>query len=400
MPSMSATKYQVLRTCPRLFYWEHIRFLQRVRIEGARGFGKLMHAGFEGWWRIAGEGDAPWAKTDEALVAALRDIAEHARHKDTDPYEVAMAEAIMIAYHARWFELEFQRLGQTGVEDWFEAQLVDPDGSPVKGWKICGRKDALVHFEDMAAPSVVEHKHTTQAIEPGADYWQKLDIDLQPSLYLDEARAAGVFVGEVRYDVVRKPKIEPYRETPEADREMTIGKGCKICGGSAKSGEIRKGSGVVDSKVANEDGSGLAKCGDCDGTGWKEAPRYKAHVRLSDEPVDDFRARVSEAISKNPGVFFQHGSIRRSREALDEARADLVAAACEVDGYWERIRQLAGGDTSTDRARRLFPRNSAACMSIFGRRCDFLDVCSGTIQDPMQSPLYQIKKRPQKGATK
>lgn len=400
MARMSVSKYQTLRTCPRLFYWEHVLYMQRVRQEGARDFGKLYHLGLEAWWREAGKGDAPWVDPDASLLAALRAIAEGAKHVETDRYDQAMAEAMMVGYHARWFPIEYELVGK-GVEEWFEIPMRDPDGREVKGWTRVGKTDAFVQFADQTRPKLVEHKHTTQDVSPGSDYWSKLAIDLQPSMYVDAAVAAGYDVVAVLYDVSKKPKVTPQRETPEAEREYTIGKGCKDCGGSAKPGEVKKGSGITASVV---DGTVVdGPCASCDGTGWKkdgktgvpEAPRPKAGTFLKDEPVLDFKARVSNAIAGDPESLYKHGDVPRKEGELAEARGDMVAAAVEIDAYYVRARAATPhGDLRHPLARQQFPRNTAACQRQFGRLCDWLPVCSRQI-NPHESNLYQIKQKGQ-----
>lgn len=413
MPSISYSKYQTLRTCPRLFYWEHVRFMQRAREDGARAFGQLYHLGLEAWWRTAGEGDAPWIDTDVALVNALRAISEGSKHSETDSYEVAKAESMMIAYHAYYYDLQFERIGE-GAEVWYEVPLRDPDGATVGNWKQIGRKDVLVRFEDRVRASVVEHKSTASDITPGTDYWTRLDVDGQISAYIDAGNASGHDVCEVMWDASRKPDLSPKRKTPDEERKMTKGRGCSTCGGSGggKNG-VKQGDGTLtinrSSKlwkkyvVPNGEPAGdvvevTMPCPDCK-EGWKDAPRWTADTNIEDEPVDDYRSRISEKIAENPSLYFRMQSITRDDDQINEARADLVAATVEIDGYWSRVRANAPS-VEHPRARRLFPRNTSVCLNIYGRRCDFLDVCSGTIDDPANSPLYRIKQRPAQGATK
>ena len=61
----------------------------------------------------------------------------------------------------------------------------------------------------------------------------------------------GVDVGDVLWNVLKKPDVSPELETPMEDREMTLGKGCKACGGRA-SKPITQGTGIVND----------AKCGE------------------------------------------------------------------------------------------------------------------------------------------
>lgn len=409
MPSISASSYGTLRTCPRLFYFEQVLYMQRVREEGARAFGTLYHKGLESWWQHAGEGDAPWASTDDALMAALAAINENARHADTDQYERAAADALMIGYHVRWKSLAFTRVG-AGVEEWFKEPLVDPDGRPVPGWNIIGRKDACVQFLDKSRASIVEHKHTRQDITFGSQYWERIKVDMQSSMYLDSVRAHGIDATEVLYDVSRRPDLSPELATPPDKREYTKGKGCKTCGGTV-SGDIVAGSGrvlkqsVTKGKGAKattkielvpceKDAPGSDPCPDCDGSGMKEHSKLYARCRETDETPADYGKRIAEELQRAPDVYYKQASVLRDAVQLAEARADLVAATIEIDALWARARNVApSGDLYSAQARRCFPRNTSTCMHVYGRRCDWLEVCSGTVEDPRQSQLYRIKPR-------
>ncbi len=403
MPSISASKYNTLRSCPRLFYWEQVRFLERARDDGARGFGTLYHAGLEEWWKTAGDGETPWA--DGALVAALKGIQAKAKHINTDVYDVAKAEAMMTAYHGLWIDLEFERIGG-GVEAFYRVPLRDPDGREVSGWSMTGKKDALVQFAHLAKPTPVEHKTTGSDIAPGSDYWQRTAVDGQVSGYIDAARALGLDCDAVFYDVSRKPDVTPERETPEEKREKTQGKGCRECDGSAKPGSIRQGTGTAtytrgtkqwklrkDALGLSEDVAEVSvQCPECKGTGWTEEPRWKASVRLKDEDPIDYKGRVIEKLADNVQMYFQQAPVKRTDEQIAESRADLVCATIEIDAYYSRMRATASR-AEDPQARYAFPRNTSTCLNIYGRRCDFLDVCSGSVQNPESSQLYRIRDR-------
>jgi hypothetical protein len=395
VPSISVHSYNTLQTCRRLFYWQAVRYVERVRDDGARGFGGMYHKGMEAWWRLAGGGDAPWSKVGEARGAALAAIRDGASAVDVDRYDVARAEAMMEGYHARWQHLEFELVGG-GVESAFRVPLIDPDGAAVPGWFMSGRKDALVQFADRDHASVVDHKSTTQDIAPGSEFWQQLGINGQVSMYVDAARAADVPVGDAVWDASAKPDVTPQLATPEDQREYTQGKGCKSCGGSAKAGEVKRGAGVIEQTIGDP-----IPCSDCAGTGWKldkegkpDAPRLYAKQRTEDEPVEDFKRRVVAKLADNPGAYFQQGVVYRTSRQLDEARYDLVEATVEIDRLYARARELGNGALDDVDSRLAFPRNTQACFHMYGRRCDFWEVCMGSIVEPAASPLYRIRPRP------
>lgn len=403
MAKLSVSKYAAFRTCPRLYYFQHVLYIERVRQEGARRYGDIFHKGLERWWGEMGWGESPppWIDRDGALTSALKAIDADATHVETDPYDVARAKAMMTAYHVMHFDLEYTLLvdskGVKSVETWFEVPLLDPDGHVVPRWFINGKKDALARFSNV--PRIVEHKTTSKEINAGSDYFNELSTNLQVSAYIDTAsQYLGEPVDGALYDVSRKPDCSPFRATPEAEREYTKGKGCKTCGGTA-SGDIIAGSGFVKSievkkktklvpSTRVEEGS--IKCEDCNGSGTKELPRLYSKHHDHDEPVADYEARVYNALIEKPNEHFWQGVIRRSEHELMEARADLVAMALEVDRAFTQQRSLP-----SDRARFAWPRNHQACHHQYGRRCDFYEVCSTNV-DPLSAPLYRIKQHPNK----
>lgn len=394
--NISASSYDAWHTCSRYWYWKHLVGLVPVREEGARRFGTMYHAGLEAWWAAMDGGDVPWRDKDAALVAALKAIVEDAaKHPDSDRFEVARARAMMVAYHARWYELEFEAYRDgPSVEVWFNLPLVDEDGREVPGgWRVTGRKDAIKRFSD-GRIKPVEHKHSSSDISTGADYWARLEVDTQVSVYVDAAQRMGVETDRLLYDVSRKPAAKPLLATPEDRRKFTKGKGCKACGGRAggKDGAAQ-GSGVimVTNTVAGKKIDQQAACTECNGSGWAEAPRLHADQRTTDEADDEFARRVADEIAAEPDAYLRQADIVRSPDQIREMRADLVVTTGLIGSLTELARGKRDGVTSSE-ARRCFPRNTQSCCNHFGRSCDYLLVCSGKT-NPWTGGLYQIKKK-------
>ena len=401
MPSISPASYARFRTCPRLYYFTNVLYLERVRQDGARAFGTMYHAGLEAWWRAMDGGDDPWRDADAALVTAIKAIHSSGSHIDTDPFERARAEALITNYHARNFELFFETVTLGGgVEESFDVPLRDVDGVEIKDWRVRGRRDACKRFAD-GRVKVAEHKTTSMDISLASDYWTRLKIDTQISIYIDAAQQLGLDVHEALYDVSRRPTITPLKKTPEEKRRTTKGKGCPHCGGrkGGKDGASQGTGKIMVRTSVDGDGRPLAKptdvettCTSCDGTGWHEAPRLDAKQRLEDEPVEDFKARIHEEINADPNAHFRMGSIPRSTSQLEEARADLVMTTGEIATFVSMAKERGDGDARSVAARRCFPRNDAACTNQYGRPCDFISVCSGAVE-PFTSPLYRISTR-------
>lgn len=398
--AISASSYDVFQQCARMYYWKHVVRLSPTKTGGARRFGSLYHAGLEAWWHESDGGVVPWKDRDLSLVMALRAIHDAAKRLEVlDVFEIALAEALMTAYHVRYFDLDFESPPDMArsVEVDFELPLVDERGREVRGWVLRGKKDSIKRFPDKRTRPV-EHKSTTYEISGTSDYWTQLRVNVQVSIYIDVSRRLGTSdVSEALYDVSRRPLLRPGLATPEEKRKYTKGKGCKHCGGRAggKLG-VAPGTGriMVRTKV---DGDGHllpspvdveTSCTSCDGTGWNEAPRLHEKQRLTDESTLDFKSRVASDIADDPNEYFRMGTVTRSADQIAEARQDLVVTTGLIEALLTLARQA--GDAYSPAARRVWPRNSAACTNVYGRRCDYLDVCSGAVE-PFESPLYRIR---------
>jgi hypothetical protein len=404
VPNISASSYNSWHTCNRSYLYQHILQLVPAREEGARRLGTLFHAGLERWWVERAEYGKPWHERDAELRAGLAGIAENARHVDTDPVDVARAEAMLTVYHARYSgddpdSVQFTpafRDEKGDVERYFNLPLLDRRHREVGGWRITGKKDAVKRFADGRA-RVVEHKSTTQKVNGGADYWIRLAVDTQVSIYIDAAQRCGLDdCWESFYDVIRKPSSDRQLATPEAEREYTKGKGCKYCGGRAGgAGGVAQGTGRVPVRIPDEGGrmkDAQVPCTACDGTGWSEAPRLVSRHRVEDEPMNDYRDRLVGIMQKDPDSFFRQARIARTPDALMEMRDDLVTTTGLIASMVELARRETGNRLGHPDARPCFPRNTQTCTDVYGRTCDYLPICSGRVEDPFVSPLYTIRR--------
>lgn len=295
-------------------------------------FGTVTHAAIEAWLLAWKGGDL-----EGRLAAALEAIAASTLH----PYDKIRLTALMFAYDERWSSANWEILA---VEVQFEYEL--------GGFRIGGKIDAIIRDLDDGRVFTVEHKTTTRDTSPGSEYWEKLTIDCQVSIYHDGASTLGYEIAGCIYDVIAKPQHELLKATPGADQKFTIGKGCRICGGKGDN----RGHGT---SLVTTDG----KCSVCDGSGWKEAPRLYAGQRAEDETEESFALRIGQAINDKPDGYLTREIIVRPEAELVRMRGDLID--------WIRIDQMSR--LMSDREP---PRNDGACFN-FHQRCPYLSACKG-----------------------
>ena len=85
-------------------------------------------------------------------------------------------------------------------------------------YRVSGKKDKVVRLRD-GRIALREHKTTSDSIDIDSDYWKRVEMDHQITLYYWATQQAGVDVQTVEYDVIRKPGIRPQRATPEDKRK-------------------------------------------------------------------------------------------------------------------------------------------------------------------------------------
>lgn len=162
-----------------------------------------------------------------------------------------------------------ERYETVGVEVEFAAPLLDPDTLiESDDWYLRGKIDALAIDHLTGELLIVEHKTSSADISPGSDYWRRLRLDSQISMYYDGARALGYEPTGIVYDVLAKPGLR--------------------LGGATKK-------------------------------------------RAQAETLEEFRERFSATIAENPNAIYARSRLVRFDAEIDEARRDVWATARQLD---------------------------------------------------------------------
>jgi len=221
------------------------------------------------------------------------------------------------------------------TEGAFRLPIRNPDtGKATTSFRLGGKRDKIVRLGD-GRVAVMEHKTTGDPIAPESDYWRRLRIDEQISLYLTSAQDEGIEAVTVLYDVIHKPDISP-RQVPEADAD-----GFKI---------------VVDANgervyLLDKHGNPTKprQSGDAD-KGWTLLSRV--------ESADAFGLRLEADIMERPTHYYARQEIPRLDADLTEFRQDL----------WQQQQAIR----DAQRLGRWF-RTTGACLTM--GRCEYLDIC-------------------------
>jgi len=255
------------------------------------------------------------------------------------PGDALAREVIRILVHAYYWRYGADTFVYEAVEESFDVPIVNPEtGRASRTFTVAGRRDARIACVDERR-AVMEHKTAGVHIGPDADYWLRLRIDLQPSIYLMTARQEGHRADYVLYDVIRKPTIAPKLLTQADTKQLHMtssyfGLPCRIEFNSIGEIEFVNGEPMPEIKQGT---NGYA-------------------IR---ETVGMFGARLWRDIQERPDYYFARREITRLESDIAEAQADLWQ-------YASLIRE----------ASRLnhWPRRTSQCVG-FGR-CPYFSLCT------------------------
>lgn len=237
--------------------------------------------------------------------------------------DIIRASCLLELYHARWADEPLRALA---VEVEYRAPLINPDtGAASRTFQRAGKLDGIVQ-DDEGRVWVLEHKTSAEDISPGSDYFDRLNIDGQISHYMAGARSLGYDPAGCLYDVLGKPKHEPYKATPIESRKYTVEKRDK------KTGEIL------------------------------EPSRLYSNQRAQDETEDEYAERLRNALLAEPDRFLRRATVVRLEVDLRDAAFD----------DWQTARAIRDAQLANR-----WPRNPDACTR-YGSRCSYWAACTRT----------------------
>ena len=202
----------------------------------------------------------------------------------------------------------------------FQIPILNPrTGRKARKAMLAGKIDAIGTW--CSRTIIMETKTTGESLAPDGDYWKRLRMDQQITIYMLGYPEAETII----YDVIKRPTIRP--------REKVYH--CPGC--------------------AQERAAGLKECG-CGNTD-KERD-------VAPETVTEYQERLRVDIAERPEFYYCRQEIPRLDADLEQFRKELwykqrVLAERVKHGYWDR-------DTS-------------ACQRPW--RCEYLDYCQGGFDD-------------------
>ncbi len=275
------------------------------------------------------------------VLSALRDrIGDERLDYKKDPV-VACQLAILSAEYVRHFwESDRERFETLAVEQEVLTDVVNPEtGKPSRTWKHASKFDGLAFDRFEGSRVLVEHKSTTDGLEPWSPYWRRLAIDSQVSKYLLSASQADDSepVRSVLYDVVKKPNTNPKQIAAKDVRG--IAESGKYFGFDIRPAELARFREAYEAEKGERGG-------------------FKGKMV---ETLELYGLRLTHLIRSEPSAWFHRLTIVRTDEELLEYAREL----------WQLGKEIRDSERSG-----IAPRNTSNCGS-FGRLCEFFPICTG-----------------------
>ena len=311
---LTNSRLACFRACPRKHYLRYELGLRPAEQGSALRVGSAFHRALEA--RAKGE------DVEGALAQGI-----------DDPFDLALVAAMFYRHERRWAN---EPLEVVASELAFDLPLRNPEtGAATPVWRIAGVIDAIVRLAD-GRLAVKEVKTTRRDFTVGSDYWVRLRLDPQLSIYVVAARELGFPVETVLYDVTRRPELKPLKATPVGERKYT-----------------KKDSKLKDGTV-------------------RPAGSLYADQRETDETPEEFTVRVAKDIAGRPDHHFARIELARLDQDLEECARDVwrlqrVIRDCQL----ESERAVVRGQRPTV----AWAKSPDACMGN-GFTCEFLSTCT------------------------
>ena len=343
---LTNSEIQCAKTCMRKHFLQYRRGIRTVTDAPPLRVGSCFHEGQD----LYNKG----ATVNEAMLAAVSPY-----DGKPDLYVEREITARMLAGHIwRW---ELEKLDIIESEKVFVVPIINPETERAsRTYKLAGKIDGIARLSD-GNLSLVEYKTTSDNLDPTGDYFARIRIDMQVSLYIIAAQQMGHDINRVLYDVTRKFKTSPTKLTQGATKQLQ-----------------ETGRHIVDDVLIGEyeitcDGD---KISHVDGFPVEIIPGKKGYAIR--ETVQMMGDRIAKDMNADPNKYFSRQIFMRTENDLLEARHEL----------WQ-MAQIMGNSQRTG----MYPRNTGACIG-FGK-CPYFRLCTngftGSDEDmPMLPDAFKV----------
>jgi len=270
---LTNTRLKEFRRCPQRHFFLYELGIDTVSRADALILGIGIHECLEIWWQT------------HKVGANIRDLYTTAAvAHPLSPELAAQCEAMIVGYDARYGPSS-DFFVTIATEKEFCIPLRNPKSNgQSRTYMLSGKIDAIAQRVSDGALFIVEHKSSSSDISPGSEYWQRLTLDEQVSIYIYAARQIGYDVQGCVYDVLMKP--------PKRNLATPIGK--------------RK---------------------------YKKDGYLYAKQRAEDESIDDYTLRILNLIKDDPSKYYRRGIVSRLDSEIEEFMYSVWLQAKMMTAY-------------------------------------------------------------------
>lgn len=177
------------RTCLRAYYYGMEQMIARETPGEPLTRGSILHEAIEAW------------NNTHDQAAAMDVLTQF-----DDLHIRATWQAVILRYTEIYADWHLD-----GAEEQWSMPLINPaTGAPSRTFHLAGKWDGRI------GRWLVETKTVSEDISDASQYWARLRVDPQITLYVQAARHAGHDVQGVMYDAIRKPAMAP-KQVPMLD---------------------------------------------------------------------------------------------------------------------------------------------------------------------------------------
>lgn len=336
MKQLTNSQISFLKSCMRKHYYSYELCVRRTRTAQSLRIGTVIHEGLD---RLA-QGDA----IERAIAVATQQYDTLPLHETEYDWAVERETVTVLlwAYAQYWRDAGVEYIA---TETPFTLKIVNPDtGAASRVFEQAGKRDKIVKFQGRTL--LMEHKTTGDSIEPESDYWQKLRLDNQISMYYAACQAEGIDVAGCLYDVIRKPALSP-KQIPLLDEA-----GLKV--------------------VHDADGNRVMLA---NGKPRQAGDTEKGYTLVTrQETPAEFAERLTADITSRPQYYFARREIPRLDSDIVEFQQELWQTAQLVLDRQNAAKKLESKGINPACA---WPRNSHSCMT-YGK-CPYFDICASGV---------------------
>ncbi len=186
--------------CRRRSFWEYEVKFRKVTDAKPLRMGSAGHDGLDALKQ--------GGSTTDAIAAVWQHYKTCPEGVDQYDWDIERetVECLVMMYEWRWRDAN---IATVATEKSFRLPLTNPTtGAATPVFDVAGKVDGLVVLED-GRKAIIEHKFISDDLKDDSDFWRRLQLDSQVSMYVWAARQIGWEVETALYDCIRKPSIKP-----------------------------------------------------------------------------------------------------------------------------------------------------------------------------------------------